>query len=84
MEKDIDWLSSFRSKIDLYKANIIKDFDKEKINKSPCLISANDIWFIKWLLKEYQELIENKDLSDIWNTGLWIIFNESSFTKNNI
>ena len=84
LEKDIDWLSSFRSKIDLYKANIIKDFDKEKINKSPCLISANDIWFIKWLLKEYQELIENKDLSDIWNTGLWIIFNESSFTKNNI
>lgn len=84
LEKDIDWLSSFKSKIDLYKVNIIQDFDKEKINKSPCLISANDIWFIKWLLKEYQELIDEKDLSDIWNTGLWIIFNESNFTKNNI
>ncbi len=84
LEKDIDWLSSFKSKIDLYKANIIKDFDKDKINKNPCLISANDIWFIKWLLKEYQELIDEKDLSDIWNTGLWIIFNESNFTKNNI
>lgn len=84
LEKDIDWLSSFKSKIDLYKANLIQDFDKGKIIKQPCLISANDIWFIKWLLKEYQELIDTKDLSDIWNTGLWIIFNESNFTKNNI
>lgn len=84
LEKDIDWLSSFKSKIDLYKANIIKDFDKEKIKKNPCLISANDIQFIKWLLKEYQELIDKKDLSDIWDTGLGIIFNEWNFTKNNI
>lgn len=84
LEKDIDWLSSFKSKIDLYKANIVSDFDKEKINKNPCLISANDIWFIKWLLKEYQELIDNKDLSDIWNTWLGIFFNESNFYKNNI
>lgn len=29
-------------------------------------------------------MIDDKDLSDIWNTWLWIIFNEWNFTKNNI
>lgn len=82
LEKDIDWLSNFKSKIDLYKDNIVKDFEQENIKSNPCLISANDIWFIKWLLKEYQELIDKKDLSDIQNTWLWIIFNESKFEKN--
>jgi len=84
LEKDIDWLSIFKSKIDLYKSNIIKDFDQKNIKNNPYLISANDIWFIKWLLKEYQELIDKKDLSNISNTWLWIIFNESKFEKNNI
>ena len=84
LEKDIDWLSIFKSKIDLYKSNIVKDFDKENIKKSPCLISANDIWFIKWLIKEYNNLIDNKDLNNLDNIWLWIIFNESKFEKNHI
>ena len=84
LEKDIEVITNFRSKIDLYKWNLINDFDKNKINKNPCLISANDIWFIKWLIKEYNNLIENEDLINTKDTWLWILFNESEIGKNKI
>ena len=84
LEKDIEWLSNFESKIDLYKSKITKAFDKTNINKNICLISANDIAFIKWLLREYNDLIENKDLNNTKNTGLWFLFGETKLEKNHI
>ena len=77
LEKEIDWLVNFESKIALYKSKINNTVDKSIIKKTTCLISANDIWFIKNLIKEYNSLIDDKDLSKISNTWLWFLFNEN-------
>lgn len=84
LENDIEWLTNFESKINLYKSKIKKSFDKNNINKSISLISANDIAYIKWLLKEYNQLIDDKDLSNTKNTWLGFMFNETNIEKNHI